>query len=212
MRRRTFDLIVTAGGAMLFFVLIAAGSLGMWGYEYATTNVHNQLAYQEIYFPTKAQIDVVGSTDWKERAFIGQYAAQEVLTGPQASAYAEKVRMDVYSLPDHGLYSKVSAASSAATKAAKAAPSNAKLAAEATTLSNDVTTSFKAVTLQGLLLEAYSSWTIGQVALVGAIVAFCLAFVMLILVGLGLWHFSRTPEHVEFPKARSHEERVPAGV
>ena len=43
MRRKTFDMVLTAGGGLLAVVLIAAGSLGMWGYSYANSNVHNQL-------------------------------------------------------------------------------------------------------------------------------------------------------------------------
>jgi uncharacterized membrane protein len=46
LRRKTFDMIFTAGGAVLTVVLIAAGALGLWGYNYANTNVHNQLAMQ----------------------------------------------------------------------------------------------------------------------------------------------------------------------
>ncbi|HMK99305.1 MAG TPA: hypothetical protein VK428_03875 [Acidimicrobiales bacterium] len=212
MPRRTFDLIVTVGGVLLLFVLIAAGALGLWGYEYANSNVHNQLAYQDVTFPTMAEINIVGSVNWKERSFISQYAGQEVLSGPQAKAYAEKIRMDVWSLPDHGVFSKVSAAAIAASEASKAAPTNTALAAQATTLLADRLTAFEGSTLQGLLLEAYAFWTIGQVALVGAIVAFSLAFVMLILIGLGVWHFLRTPEDVPFPRSHHNEERVLAGV
>ncbi len=181
-------MILTAVGAVLVIVLAAAGALGLWGYSYVSTNVHNQLAYQEVYFPTKAQIDTKGSVNWKERSFIGQYAGQEVLTGPQAAAYAEKIREDVYSMPDHGVYAKLSAASIAH-------PSNAALAA-------DVEVAFKGTTLQGLLLEAYAFWTIGQVALWGAVISFILAAVVLVLVVLGLLHLRRVPEEQMFPQPR----------
>ena len=203
MRRKTFDLVLTAGGGMLVIVLIAAGALGLWGYNYANTNVHNQLAYQEVTFPTMAQINVVGSVNWKERSFISQYAGQEVLTGPQANAYAEKIRLDVWSLPYHGVFSKVSAAAIAASTAAKADPTNTALAAQATTLSADRLTAFEGSTLRGLLLEAYAFWTIGQVALVGAIVSFILAGIMLILVVLGFIHYLRVPEEVQFPRTHT---------
>jgi len=100
-------------------------------------------------------------------------------------------------MPLGGVYSQVSAAS-------RANPNDAALKAE-------VQTSFQGTTLRGLLLEAYAFWTIGQVALVGAIVAFILAGIMLLLTALGFWHFRRTPEDMEFPKSL-HQERVPAGA
>lgn len=193
MQRKVFDILASAGGALIVVVLVVAGALGMWAYSFANSNVHDQLAYQEVTFPTKAQIDTVGSVNWKERSFIGQYAGQEVLTGPQAHAYAEKIRVDVYGLPYHGVFSKVSAAAIQASTASKADPTNTALAQQATTLSADRLTAFEGATLRGLLLEAYAFWTFGQIAFWAAIAAFCLAFVMAILVGLGLWHARRVP-------------------
>ncbi len=54
MRRKTLDMIMTAGGAMLIVVLLAAGGLGLWGYNFANSNVHDQLAQQQITFPPAA--------------------------------------------------------------------------------------------------------------------------------------------------------------
>ena len=54
MKRKTFDMVLTAGGGVLFVVLIVAGALGVWGYSFANSNVHNQLASQDIIFPPKA--------------------------------------------------------------------------------------------------------------------------------------------------------------
>ena len=34
---------------MLVVVLVAAGSLGLWAHSYTSSNVHNQLAAQQIY-------------------------------------------------------------------------------------------------------------------------------------------------------------------
>ena len=52
MRRKTFDLILTAIGAGVTLMLIVAGGLLMWGYSFANSNVHDQLAMQQITFPT----------------------------------------------------------------------------------------------------------------------------------------------------------------
>jgi hypothetical protein len=194
-RRKTFDLIAAAGGAVLTVMLIAAGALGLWGYNYANSNVHDQLAQQQITFPALGNAALASP---KIGPYLNQYAGEQLLTGPQAKAYADHfIAVHLNEMPLGGVYSQVSAAS-------RANPSNAALKAE-------VQTSFQGTTLRGLLLEAYAFWTIGQVALVGAIVAFILAGIMLVLTALGFWHFRRVPEDMEFPKSL-HQERVPAGV
>lgn len=187
MRRKTFDLILSVGGGALVVILIVAGALLLIGANYASTNVHNQLARQEITFPTVKTIMTKHSENYVSRTVLLPYAGQALLTGAQAEAYAYKVEMDVYGMPFHGVYSKISAYS-------MAHPSTAKMAAL-------VTTSFRAITLQGLLLEAYAFSQFGTIAMDGAIAAFCAAFVLLILTGLGLRHTRRTPLEQLFPKS-----------
>ena len=202
MRRKTLDMLAVAGGAVLTIVLIAAGSLGLWGYNYAQSNVHNQLAMQHIVFPTKAEFaQAKPGTEITPGMipYLEKYAGQPLLTGAQAEAYADHfIAVHLSEMPYGGVYALVSAAS-------RADPTNAKLAAL-------VQTSFMGTTLRGLLLEAYAFSTFGTIALVGAIVSFILAGIMLILTLLGLWHYFRTGKDEEFPKSLHHEERVSAGV
>ncbi len=54
MGRRVFDVLTSAVGLVLVVVLLVAGGLLMWGYGYDHSNVHNQLAAQQIFFPPKA--------------------------------------------------------------------------------------------------------------------------------------------------------------
>ena len=196
MRRKTFDMILAAGGAVLTVVLIAAGALGLWGHSYATSNVHDQLALQQITFPALGSQALASP---EVGPYLNKYAGQQMLTGPQAEAYANHfIAVHLSEMPFGGVYAKASAA-------AQADPKNTQLA-------GTVNTIFKGTTLRGLLLEAYAFWTIGQVALVGAIVSFILAGIMLILTALGVWHFRRTPEEADFPKSLHHEAQVPVGV
>jgi hypothetical protein len=201
-RRKTFDMLATAGGAMLTIVLIAAGSLGLWGYLYTTSNVHDQLAPQQIFFPTQAQINAAkaGTEVTPEMVpYLEPYAGQQVLTGAQAQTYANHfIANHLYAMPYHGVYSQVSAAS-------RADPGNAQLKAL-------VQTSFTGTTLRGLLLEAYAFSVFGTIALVAAIVSFVLAGIMLMLTLLGVWHAVRTPEEKELPTSLHREVRVPATV
>jgi hypothetical protein len=121
MRRRLFDVLVSAGGALIVVVLLVAGGLAMWGYHYATTNVHDQLAQQEITFPAK---DSPALASPEIGPYLNKYAGQQLLTGPQAKAYADHfIAVHLSAMPLGGVYSKVSAAS-------QAAPSDTKLAAE----------------------------------------------------------------------------------
>jgi hypothetical protein len=96
-------------------------------------------------------------------------------------------------MPYGGIYSTVSAAS-------RANPTNA-------TLAKEVQTSFQGTTLRGLLLEAYAFSEFGLIALWAGIAAFVLAGVMLLLVGLGLWHARKTPEDIELAVQQPEPER-----
>jgi hypothetical protein len=193
MRRKIFDVLASSGGGVFVVVLLVAGALLMWGYSFANSNVHSQLAQQQIVFPAKGSAELANP---KIGPYLDQYAGQQLTTGPQAQAYANHfIAVHLSEMPYGGVYSKISAAS-------KATPNNAKLAAL-------VQTSFQGTTLRGLLLEAYGFWTFGQIALWAGIAAFVLAGVMALLVGLGFWHARRVPENAEL-LGRTAPEREPS--
>ena len=54
MNRRVIDLLVSGAGAIVVVVLLVAGGLLLWGHSFANSNVHDQLAQQQIFFPPKA--------------------------------------------------------------------------------------------------------------------------------------------------------------
>jgi hypothetical protein len=187
MRRRVFDVLTSAVGLVLVVVLLVAGGLLMWGYSYDHNNVHNQLAAQDIFFPPKAAFATAKAGTEITPAmipYLEKYSGQQLLTGPQAEAYADHfIAEHLAEMPYKGIYSKISTA-------ARAEPTNTKLA----TLE---TTSFQGTTLRGLLLEAYGFSKIGTIMLIGSIAAFILALVMLGLVGLGFRHAQRTSDEEE---------------
>jgi hypothetical protein len=174
-------------GLVVVVVLVVAGALMLWGNNYVNSNVHNQLAEQQIFFPSKAAFaHPVAGTEITAAMIpsVSQYAGQELLTGAQAEAWADHfIAIHLSEMPYRGVYSKISTA-------ARAAPKNTQLAALEQT-------SFQGTTLRGLLLEAYGFSQMGTVLLWGAIASFILAFVMLMLVGLGFRHARRTPPDVE---------------
>jgi hypothetical protein len=192
MRRKTFDVIASTGGAAVVVVLLVAGGLLMWGYSYTSNQVHNQLAMQQVYFPTRAEIlsAPASSTEIPPaiRQYLLPYAGQEVLTGPQAETYADHfIAEHLSEMPYGGVYSKVSFA---AMTAPKGSPAATQLAALETTV-------FQGTTLRAMLLEAYGFWTLGEIAFWSGITAFALAGLLGVLVGFGIWHARRTPEDAE---------------
>src|SRR5579863_5740370 len=196
MKRKTFDMILTAGGGVLVIVLLAAGALGLWGYSFANSNVHNQLAEQQITFPPQAAFaHPVAGTEITPSMIgtVSKYAGQPLVTGQQAEVYANDfIAVHLQEIGGGKTYSQLSAE-------AQADPTN-------TVLAGQVATVFKGTTLRGLLLEAYAFSTFGSIALVASIVSFALAGIMLLLTMLGLLHLRRVPEDQEFPKAHQVEK------
>jgi hypothetical protein len=181
MSRRVFDILASSAGVVVVVVLVIAGGLLTWGHSFVGNNVHSQLAQQQIYFPPKPAFDhPKAGTEITPSMIpsVSKYAGQQLLTGPQAKAYADNfIAVHLSEMPYGGLYSKISAAS-------LKAPNN-------TQLQGLVQTSFRGTTLRGLLLEAYAFSKIGTVMLWGAIASFIGAACMALLVGLGFWHARR---------------------
>ncbi len=187
MSRKVFDIITSAGGVAVVVALVIAGGLLTWGHSFVNSNVHSQLAQQQIYFPPKAAFDhPKPGTEITPSMIpsVSQYAGQQLLTGQQAHVWADDfMAVHLSELPYGGVYSKLSTA-------ARANPGSKTLAALEQT-------SFQGTTLRGLLLEAYAFSMIGVVMLWGAIASFVLAAIMSVLVGLGIWHARKTTEQEE---------------
>ena len=202
MRRKTFDVLVSAGGAVVVVVLIVAGALLMWGAAFANSNVHNQLAQQEIFFPPKAAFaHPKPGTEITPSMIptVSQYAGEQVLTGQQAEVYANDfIAVHLAEMPYHGVYAVISA------KARQAPPGSL----EAKRLEALEQVSFQGTTLRGLLLEAYGFSVFGEIALWAGIAAFILAGVMLVLVALGFWHASKVSPDVELLAATSERPSI----
>jgi hypothetical protein len=200
MKRKTFDFLTSAVGVLVVIVLVVAGALLLWGYNFANSSVHDQLAEQQIFFPTNAQLDAAKNPQpggFSEVTpamvpYLRPYAGQQVLNGAQAETYANHYIADhLAQMPYGGVYSKASAA-------ALADPTNASLQATSDTI-------FKGTTLRGLLLNAYGFWQFGQIALWAAIASFALALIMLVLAVFGFFHARRVSTEEELGAAREPE-------
>src|ERR1700728_2368411 len=205
MQRKIFDILVSAGGLVMVIVLVVAGVLLMWGYTFANSNVHNQLAEQQIVFPSKAAFahPVAGGEITPSMiGTVSKYAGQPLTTGAQAEVYANDfINVHLGEIGGGKTYAQLSAAAMALPKG-----SPAYTAAEA-----KVQTDFQGTTLRGLLLEAYGFSLIAEIAFWCAIAAFALAGIMAVLVGFGFAHARRTGEDEELmPNHAPHGALVSA--
>jgi len=182
MSRKAFDKLASAGGIVAVVVFLIAGGLLLWGHSFVNSNVHTQLAQQQVYFPPNAAFaHPKAGTEITPSMIpsVSQYAGQQLLTGAQAKTYADDfIAVHLSEMPYHGVYAKISAA-------ALANPKN-------TQLEGLVQTSFRGTTLRGLLLEAYAFSKIGSIMLWGAIASFAGALAMSLLVALGFAHARQT--------------------
>ena len=183
MRRRTFDFLASGVGVLLAIVLLVAGGLLLYGYNFVNDQVTQQLTEQQITFPA-ADSAAIKALPPDDAAAMKVYAGQLMTNGAQAKTYADHfIAVHLKEIGGGKTYSQLSAE-------ALANPTDQKLAAQ-------VDTVFKGTTLRGLLLNAYAFWQIGQLALIASIVAFVAGVIVLVLSGLGFWHLRRTPAETE---------------
>jgi hypothetical protein len=189
MRRKTFDALLATGGLVVAAVLAIAGGLLLWGHNFATNSVHDQLAQQQVFFPSTA--DIKQANDPEITKYVTPYAGQQVVTGAQAEVYANHyIAVHLQGIAGGQTYSQVSG------QFITMDPSNPNYEAVA----GQRQALFMGETLRGLLLDAYAFGKVGEIAGIAAIAAFVGSGVMLLLSVLGLWHLRRTaPETEVFP-------------
>jgi hypothetical protein len=191
MQRKLFDVLVSGVGALMVVALVVAGSLLLVGYNFANSNVHSQLAEQQIVFPSQAAFaHPVAGTEITPSMVgtVSKYAGQELTTGQQAEVYANDfIAVHLQEIGGGKTYAQLSDAAMALPKG-----SVAYTAAEA-----KVQTVFQGTTLRGLLLEAYGFSVFAAIALWAAIASFVLAALMAVLVVFGYLHARKTDDTEE---------------
>lgn len=198
MRRKTFDALLSTGGLIVAIVLAVAGGLLAWGHSFAQSNVHDQLATQQIFFPDQAAITAQDNADISK--YVSPYAGQQVLTGVQAEVFANHYVLNHLKEVANGqTYSQVSE------KFLTMKPTDPNY----DTISQERQTLFMGTTLRGMLLNAYAFGKMGQIAGIASIVSFVGAGIMLLLSGLGLLHTRRTSPEQE---VLTWHETVPVKV
>jgi hypothetical protein len=183
MDRKTLDRLLAAGGLAVAAVLVVAGALLTWAHTFVNHEVHSQLSAQKIFFPAEGSKSLA---DPKVGPYLDKYAGQQLVTGPQAKAYADHfIAVHLNEMTGGQTYAQLSAK-------AIANPTD-------TALAGQVQTVFRGETLRGLLLNAYAFDTMGNIAFIAAIAAYLGAGAMALLSALGFFHARRVHDSLAPP-------------
>ena len=154
MNRSVLDRLVSAIGAVVGIVLLAAAGLLFYAHGYIHDQVSRAADAAADQLPGGRQQGLT-SLPAADQAAIEQYAGQTMTTGAQAKAFADHyIKVHLAEVAGGQTYSQVSAK-------AQADPTNQQLAGQVQTL-------FRGETLRGLLLNAYAFDTMASVAFIAA--------------------------------------------
>jgi hypothetical protein len=190
--RRRIDHLLVGAGTAVAAVLVVAGALLAWGNNFAQDYVHDELAAQNITFPTAEELREEGRDD------LVKYADGLVDTGTEAEAYAGYIGGHVEEIADGQTYAELGGPQFAAEAALNEAIANDAPEAEVAALQEEYDaivgqrdTMFRGEMLRGALLNTFAWDTVGQIAGYAAVTAFVGAGVMGLLVLAGVVHLRR---------------------
>jgi hypothetical protein len=200
MKRRTLDILFSAGGLALACLLVVLGVVMTSNANFAKNYVKDQLSEQNITFTPASSL----SGEEKQSTCLVKYAGQPMTTGKQAECYAnDYIGLHVKSIADGQTYADLGTPErelKAKVDAAKTSndPALPALQEQLTTMSAQRESLFKGETLRGLLLTSYGFSVFGvkggQVATVAYIVAALLALLSI----AGFVHAFRTSKEKAF--------------
>ena len=175
MDRKGWDQLVSTAGAVLAIALLVLGSLAIYGGNFGRQNVRDRLEPQKITFPPLEAMTP------EEKADVGEFAGEQVTTGPQAEAFARYIGGHLTEVNEGATYSETSAA---AREEGLDPETAADLQIKADTL-------FKGETLRAILLNGYGWWTASTIALYAGYTMIAIGILFAILAVLGFRHARR---------------------
>jgi hypothetical protein len=194
-QRRHFDFLLGSAGVMLAVVLIVLGVYFNDRYNFAHTNVRDQLKEQKIFFPEK---DALTDEELGQPGLV-KYAGQALDDGDKAQVYAnEYIGLHLKGIAGGKTYAELGGPLFALQDKVEAAkesndPDLASLEEELAAARAERTTVLTGETLRGLLLTTYGFWTFGQEAQLGMYVSWIAAAVLLLMALGGFIQAFRTP-------------------
>lgn len=230
MRRRTLDLIVSAGALVMAGVLVILALVLLNRADFSENYVRSQLGQENITFPALADLlpQEKSFTEVRTGCVIA-YAGQAVTTGKQAECFgneylgghlswlATRLGMTQVAYVD-GLNYRQLGAELGNIRGEIAAAEKAKDASVAALQQKltDVTTvrqkMFEGTMLRNALLTSYGFGELGDMARIGSNVVLAIAGLLLLLSLAGFAHAYRTPRTQAFapPEAAGLGSQVPA--
>lgn len=203
MKRRTLDILFSAGGLALAGLLLVLGLVMTSNANFAQGYVKDQLGQQNISFSTTKAL----TPEEAKSACLVRYAGQPLTTGRQAECYAnDYIGLHVKAVAAGQTYADLGAPQAAlkaqvATAQAANDPALGALQAKLTTITAQRETLFKGETLRGLLLTSFGFSVFGVKGEQVATVAFIVAGLLALLSLAGAFHASRTPRTEAFAAA-----------
>lgn len=210
MKRRTLDILFSAGGAMMAMLLVVVGLVFTNNANFAKTYVRDQLAEQKITFKPAAAL-----TDEERQApCLVANAGKPLTTGKQAECYAnEFIGLHVRTATGNRTYAELGVPQTALrTQVAEAKEKNAPNLADLEKQLAEITatreTAFKGETLRGLLLTSFGFSEFGRKGAQAATAAYAAAALLALLAAAGFVHAFRTPPDRGFAvPGRMRDER-----
>ncbi|HEY7224771.1 MAG TPA: hypothetical protein VH561_14435 [Micromonosporaceae bacterium] len=215
MKRRTIDLVVSAGGLLLAVILLVGGLVFTSNANFAKTYVRDQLSQQKITFPTVEAINANPETAGTPCLLAN--AGQPMTTGKQAECYANNfIGVHLKGIADGKTYAELGDVQTDLRNQIAALPAGdpriAGLQDQLNTVNTERDTVFKGETLRGLLLTSYGFSELGAKAALGATVAYIGSGLLFLLAALGFWHGWRTPQTQAFAAVEAAGRRERAGA
>jgi hypothetical protein len=197
MKRRTLDIVFSAGGLGVAVLLLILGLVMTSNANFAKTYVRNQLVQQKVTFKPANTL----TAEEKKSACVVKYAGQEMTTGKQAECYAnEFIALHLKSIPGASGKTYAELGDTQTQLKAQIADAQKKNDASVAGLQKQLTdvtaareTVFKGETLRGLLLTSYGFSVLGAKGGQAATVAYLVAGLMALLSIAGFAHAFRTP-------------------
>jgi len=208
MKRRTLDVLLSAGGLILAGLLLVAGLVLTSNAKFANNYVTEQLSQQNITFKTA---DTLTDEERQAECLVAN-AGKKLTTGKQAECYANNfIGLHLQSIAGGKTYAELGEPQSKLrAQVADAEATNAANIADLQKQLADVTTQretvFKGETLRGLLLTSYGFSEFGTKAGQAATVTYLAAGLMLLLSIFGFVHAYVTPKNAAF----AAPDRTPA--
>ena len=196
MKRRTLDMIFSAGGVAVAILLVLLGFVFKTNADFADSYVHDQLAEQKISFTAAEFL----SDEEKTSSCLIENAGTPLDSGKKAECYAnDYIGMHLKGIGGGETYATIGAIQTKAkTALADATAANAtnvvELKADLDKITGQRETMFKGETLRGLLLTSYGFSIFGEKAALAAMLSFLGALVMLLASVAGFIHAFSTPK------------------